>query len=163
MKITVVIIKIKSFGNKKLIKKYDLNKDDKLNFHEFNFMVSPISKIYQKKVENKSNSIHINIKNDEQKNLISNFFQNLINCEKSIENQKKKLTDAPLYSCYEMFEFMRNKENKLLNSEDIFYFLKNNNVLIQNEQFDLLLNYLFYSPEKNKTYDFYDFIKIFNL
>ena len=146
-----------------LIKKYDLNKDDKLNFHEFNFMVSPISKIYQKKVENKSNSIHINIKNNEQKNLITNLFQNLINCEKSIENQKKKLTDAPLYSCYEMFEFMRNKENKLLNSEDIFYFLKNNNVLIQNEQFDLLLNYLFYSPEKNKTYDFYDFIKIFNL
>ena len=28
-----------------LIKKYDLNKDDKLNFEEFDFMISPISKI----------------------------------------------------------------------------------------------------------------------
>ena len=85
---------------------------------------------------------------------------NLINCEKSIENEKKKLNEAPLFTSYEMFEFIRNKENKLLNSEDIFYFLKNNNVIIQNEQFDLLLNYLFFSTEKNKTYNFIDFIKI---
>ena len=84
----------------------------------------------------------------------------MINCEKSIENEKKKLNEVPLFTSYEMFEFIRNKENKLLNSEDIFYFLKNNNVIIQNEQFDLLLNYLFFSTEKNKIYNFLDFIKI---
>ena len=145
-----------------LIKKYDLDRDEKLNLDEFNFMVSPISKINQikDKKSNKFNSIHFNIKNEEQKNSISNLFKNLINFEKSIGNQKKKLAEVPLYSCYEMFEFIRNKESKLLTSEDIFYFLKNNNVLIQNEQFDLLLNYLFFSSEKNKTYDFIDFIKI---
>ena len=98
--------------------------------------------------------------NEEQKKSISNLFKNLINCEKSIESQKKKLNDAPLYTAYEMYEFIRNKENKLLNSEDIFYFLKNNNVIIQNEQFDILLNYLFFSTEKNRTYNFIDFIKI---
>ena len=147
-----------------LIKKYDLNKDDKLNFEEFNFMISPISKINL--TENINNNIQsnsnndINLNNEEQKNLISNLFINLINCEKSIENEKKKLNEAPLFTRYEMFEFIRNKENKLLNSEDIFYFLKNNNVIIQNEQFDLLLNYLFFSTEKNKTYNFIDFIKI---
>ena len=125
-------------------------------------MVSPISKINQikDKKSNKFNSIHFNIKNEEQKNSISNLFKNLINFEKSIGSQKKKLTEVPLYSCYEMFEFIRNKESKLLTSEDIFYFLKNNNVLIQNEQFDLLLNYLFFSSEKNKTYDFIDFVNI---
>ena len=147
-----------------LIKKYDMDKDDKLNFKEFNFMISPISKINL--TENINNNIQansnndINLNNEEQKNLISNLFINLINCEKSIENEKKKLNEVPLFTSYEMFEFIRNKENKLLNSEDIFYFLKNNNVIIQNEQFDLLLNYLFFSTEKNKTYNFIDFIKI---
>ena len=147
-----------------LIKKYDMDKDDKLNFEEFNFMISPISKINL--TENKNNNIQansnndINLNNEEQKNLISNLFINLINSEKSIENEKKKLNEVPLFTSYEMFEFIRNKENKLLNSEDIFYFLKNNNVIIQNEQFDLLLNYLFFSTEKNKIYNFLDFIKI---
>ena len=147
-----------------LIKKYDMDKDDKLNFEEFNFMISPISKINL--TENKNNNINansnndINLNNEEQKNLISNLFINLINCEKSIENEKKKLNEVPLFTSYEMFEFIRNKENKLLNSEDIFYFLKNNNDIIQNEQFDLLLNYLFFSTEKNKIYNFLDFIKI---
>ena len=147
-----------------LIKKYDMDKDDKLNFEEFNFMISPISKINL--TENKNNNINansnndINLNNEEQKNLITNLFINLINCEKSIEKEKKKLNEIPLFTGYEMFEFIRNKENKLLNSEDIFYFLKNNNVIIQNEQFDLLLNYLFFSTEKNKTYNFIDFIKI---
>jgi len=147
-----------------LIKKYDMDKDDKLNFEEFNFMISPISKINL--TENKNNNINansnndINLNNEEQKNLITNLFINLINCEKSIEKEKKKLNEVPLFTGYEMFEFIRNKENKLLNSEDIFYFLKNNNVIIQNEQFDLLLNYLFFSTEKNKTYNFIDFIKI---
>ena len=147
-----------------LIKKYDLNKDDKLNFEEFNFMVSPISKINltedKNNIQTNPNNNNINLNNEEQKILISNLFVNLINCEKSIENEKKKLNEAPLFTSYEMFEFIRNKENKLLNSEDIFYFLKNNNVIIQNEQFDLLLNYLFFSTEKNKTYNFIDFIKI---
>ena len=147
-----------------LIKKYDLNKDDKLNFEEFNFMISPISKINSTEDKNNTqtnpNNNGINLNNEEQKILISNLFVNLINCEKSIENEKKKLNEAPLFTSYEMFEFIRNKENKLLNSEDIFYFLKNNNVIIQNEQFDLLLNYLFFSTEKNKTYNFIDFIKI---
>ena len=147
-----------------LIKKYDMDKDDKLNFKEFNFMISPISKINL--TENINNNIQansnndINLNNEEQKNLITNLFINLINCEKSIENEKKKLNEAPLFTGYEMFEFIRNKENKLLNSEDIFYFLKNNNIIIQNEQFDLLLNYLFFSTEKNKIYNFLDFIKI---
>ena len=147
-----------------LIKKYDLNKDDKINFEEFNFMVSPISKINltedKNNIQTNPNNNGINLNNEEQKILISNLFVNLINCEKSIENEKKKLNEAPLFTSYEMFEFIRNKENKLLNSEDIFYFLKNNNVIIQNEQFDLLLNYLFFSTEKNKTYNFIDFIKI---
>ena len=147
-----------------LIKKYDLNKYDKLNFEEFNFMVSPISKINltedKNDIQTNPNNNNINLNNEEQKILISNLFVNLINCEKSIENEKKKLNEAPLFTSYEMFEFIRNKENKLLNSEDIFYFLKNNNVIIQNEQFDLLLNYLFFSTEKNKTYNFIDFIKI---
>ena len=147
-----------------LIKKYDLNKDDKLNFEEFNFMISPISKINltedKNNIQTNPNNNNINLNNEEQKILISNLFVNLINCEKSIENEKKKLNEAPLFTSYEMFEFIRNKENKLLNSEDIFYFLKNNNVIIQNEQFDLLLNYLFFSTEKNKTYNFIDFIKI---
>ena len=147
-----------------LIKKYDLNKDDKLNFEEFNFMISPISKINltedKNNIQTNPNNNDINLNNEEQKILISNLFVNLINCEKSIENEKKKLNEAPLFTSYEMFEFIRNKENKLLNSEDIFYFLKNNNVIIQNEQFDLLLNYLFFSTEKNKTYNFIDFIKI---
>ena len=147
-----------------LIKKYDLNKDDKLNFEEFNFMISPISKINstedKNNIQTNPNNNGINLNNEEQKILISNLFVNLINCEKSIENEKKKLNEAPLFTSYEMFEFIRNKENKLLNSEDIFYFLKNNNVIIQNEQFDLLLNYLFFSTEKNKTYNFIDFIKI---
>ena len=147
-----------------LIKKYDLNKDDKLNFEEFDFMISPISKINltedKNNIQTNPNNNGINLNNEEQKILISNLFVNLINCEKSIENEKKKLNEAPLFTSYEMFEFIRNKENKLLNSEDIFYFLKNNNVIIQNEQFDLLLNYLFFSTEKNKTYNFIDFIKI---
>ena len=145
-----------------LMKKYDKNKDDKLNFEEFNFMISPISKdkLQDNEGNLKSNSKNINMLNEEQKNVISKLFKKLINCEKTIDIEKKKLIDVPLFSYYEIFEFIRNKENKLLNSEDIFYFLKNNNVIIQNEQFDILLNYLFFSTEKNKSYNFVDFIKI---
>ena len=145
-----------------LIKKYDINKDGKLNYDEFNYMITPLSKNNLKR--NKKNIMHnlenIIIYNEEQKNLISNLFLNLIKCEKSIEIQRKKLHDIPLFTCYEMFEIIRNKENKLLNSEDIFYFLKNQNIIIKNEEFDLLLNYLFFSTEKNKEYNFIDFIKI---
>ena len=145
-----------------LIKKYDINKDGKLNYEEFNYMITPLSKNNLKR--NKKNIMHnlenIIIYNEEQKNLISNLFLNLIKCEKSIEIQRKKLHDIPLFTCYEMFEIIRNKENKLLNSEDIFYFLKNQNIIIKNEEFDLLLNYLFFSTEKNKEYNFIDFIKI---
>ena len=129
-----------------LIKKYDINKDGKLNYDEFNYMITPLSKNNLKR--NKKNIMHnlenIIIYNVEQKNLISNLFINLIKCEKSIEIQRKKLHDIPLFTCYEMFEIIRNKENKLLNSEDIFYFLKNQNIIIKNEEFDLLLNYLFF-------------------
>ena len=145
-----------------LIKKYDINKDGKLNYEEFNYMITPLSKNNLKR--NKKNIMHnlenIIIYNVAQKNLISNLFINLIKCEKSIEIQRKKLHDIPLFTCYEMFEIIRNKENKLLNSEDIFYFLKNQNIIIKNEEFDLLLNYLFFSTEKNKEYNFIDFIKI---
>ena len=145
-----------------LIEKYDINKDGKLNYDEFNYMITPLSKNNLKR--NKKNIMHnlenIIIYNVEQKNLISNLFINLIKCEKSIEIQRKKLHDIPLFTCYEMFEIIRNKENKLLNSEDIFYFLKNQNIIIKNEEFDLLLNYLFFSTEKNKEYNFIDFIKI---
>ena len=145
-----------------LIKKYDINKDGKLNYEEFNYMITPLSKNNLKR--NKKNIMHnlenIIIYNVEQKNLISNLFINLIKCEKSIEIQRKKLHDIPLFTCYEMYEIIRNKENKLLNSEDIFYFLKNQNIIIKNEEFDLLLNYLFFSTEKNKEYNFIDFIKI---
>ena len=145
-----------------LIKKYDINKDGKLNYDEFNYMITPLSKNNLKR--NKKNIMHnlenIIIYNVEQKNIISNLFINLIKCEKSIEIQRNKLHDIPLFTCYEMFEIIRNKENKLLNSEDIFYFLKNQNIIIKNEEFDLLLNYLFFSTEKNKEYNFIDCIKI---
>lgn len=148
-----------------LIKKYDFDKDDKLNYEEFNHMISPISIINQK-IEEKNfenNLCTVKIYNKEQENSIKDLFIKLINCEKSIEKQKQKLSEIPFYSHYEMFEFIRNKKSKLLNSEDVFYFLKNNNVIIQNEQFDLLLNYLFFSIEKNKEYNFIDFVKILNI
>ena len=149
-----------------LIKKYDINKDNKINFDEFDKMISPIKKFNIN--ENNINNIselnnNINEYNDEQKKSISELFLNLIKCEKSIKSQKDKLVNLPLFSYYEMFEFIRNKENKSLNSEDIFYFLKNNNVIINNEQFDILLNYLFFSEEKNRTYGFKDFIKIMHI
>ena len=148
-----------------LIKKYDFDKDDKLNYEEFNHMISPISIINQK-IEEKNfenNLCTVKIYNKEQENSIKDLFIKLINCEKSIEKKKQKLSEIPFYSHYEMFEFIRNKKSKLLNSEDVFYFLKNNNVIIQNEQFDILLNYLFFSIEKNKEYNFIDFVKILNI
>ena len=145
-----------------LITKYDINKDEKLNYEEFNNMIFPITKInLRKNEENIENKLKdINLYNEEQKNAISNLFLSLINCENSIYLHKKKLSETPLFTFYEMFEIIRNKDNKLLNSEDIFYFLKNQNVIIQNEQFDILLNYLFFTTEKNKVYNFIDFIKI---
>ena len=149
-----------------LIKKYDINKDNKINFEEFDKMISPIKKfnINKNNINNISDlNNNINEYNDEQKKSISELFLNLIKCEKSIKSQKDKLVNLPLFSYYEMFEFIRNKENKSLNSEDIFYFLKNNNVIINNEQFDILLNYLFFSEEKNRTYGFKDFIKIMHI
>ena len=145
-----------------LITKYDMNRDEKLNYEEFNNMISPITKINSRKnEENKEYKLkNINLYNEEQKNAISNIFLSLINCEKSIYLFKKKLYETPLFTFYEMFEIIRNKNNKLLNYQDIFYFLKNQNVIIQNEQFDILLKYLFFTTEKNKVYNFIDFIKI---
>ena len=145
-----------------LITKYDMNRDEKLNYEEFNNMISPITKINSRKnEENKEYKLkNINLYNEEQKNAISNIFLSLINCEKSIYLFKKKLYETPLFTFYEMFEIIRNKNNKLLNCQDIFYFLKNQNVIIQNEQFDILLKYLFFTTEKNKVYNFIDFIKI---
>ena len=70
------------------------------------------------------------------------------------------MINCPFFTYFEMFEFIRNKENKLIKSEDISYFLKTNNILINNDELDILLNYLFFSKEKNKTYCFRDFMRI---
>ena len=77
-----------------------------------------------------------------------------------MQAQKIKLINTPLFTYFEMFEFIRNKKNKLLTSDDISDFLKNNKVLIIKDQMDILLNYLFFSSEKDKTYNFRDFMRI---
>ena len=66
-----------------LINKYDINKDEKLNFDEFNFMITPIKRNNLKRDKEyiEVNLENINIYNEEQKNIISNLFIKLINCE----------------------------------------------------------------------------------
>ena len=63
-----------------LIKKYDFDKDDKLNYEEFNHMISPISIINQK-IEEKNfenNLCTVKIYNKEQENSIKDLFIKLI-------------------------------------------------------------------------------------
>ena len=144
-----------------LIKKYDKNKDNKLNYEEFCHMILPSNTEYKKIInKNLSNKKNINEYNEEEKKIILNLFLSLIKCEEEIQNHKIKITKVPLFTYFELFEFIRNKDNKLLTSEDIYNFLRSNNVLIINEQLDILLNYLFFSIEKNKKYNFRDFIRI---
>ena len=144
-----------------LIKKYDKNKDNKLNYNEFSNMILPTSIEYRKILENNSTNIEdVNEYNEKEKKIILDLFLGLVKCEEVMQNQKIKICNAPLFTYFEMFEFIRNKENKLLTSLDIMYFLKSNNILIINEQLDVLLNYLFFSTERKKKYDFKEFIRI---
>ena len=144
-----------------LIKKYDKNKDNKLNYNEFSNMILPTSTEYRKILENNSSNIEkVNEYNEKEMKIIVDLFMALIKCEEMMQNQKIKICNVPLFTNYEMFEFIRNKENKLLTSLDIMYFLKSNNILIINEQLDVLLNYLFFSIEKSKKYGFKEFIRI---
>jgi len=144
-----------------LIKKYDRNKDNKLNFIEFSNMILPTSFEYRKILGNNSLNIEdVNEYNENEKKIILDLFLSLIKCEEVMQSQKIKICNVPLFTYFEMFEFIRNKENKLLTSLDIMYFLKSNNILIINEQLDALLNYLFFSTERNKKYDFKEFISI---
>ena len=144
-----------------LIKKYDKNKDNKLNYEEFSNMILPTSVEYRKILENNSSNIEdVNEYNEKEKKIILDLFLALIKCEEVMQNMKIRICNVPLFTYFEMFEFIRNKENKLLTSLDIMYFLKSNNILIINEQLDILPNYLFFSIDKNKKYDFKEFIRI---
>ena len=146
---------------KYLVKKYDRNKDNKLNYKEFYHMIAPITIEYKKNSNNNFNKReNINEYYEDDKKIILNLFLVLIKCEEIMQNHKIKLNNCPLFTYFEMFEFVRNKDNKLIKSEDISYFLKNNNILIINEKLDILLNYLFFSIDKNKTYGFRDFMRI---
>ena len=144
-----------------LIKKYDKNKDNKLNYNEFCYMILPTGIEYKNNLQNNFyNKNNINLFNEDEKKIILNLFLVLIKCEETIQNQKIKMTNCPFFTYFEMFEFIRNKENKLIKSEDISYFLKSNNILITDDELDILLNYLFFSTEKNKTYCFRDFMRL---
>ena len=144
-----------------LIKKYDKNKDNKLNYDEFWHMMTPTAVKYKKILENNiNNKKTINEYTVEEKKFLLNLFLVLMKCEDNIQNQKLKLNKCPLFTYFEMFEFIRNKKSKLIKREDISSFLKNNNVLIKNDKLDILLNYLFFSTEKNKSYYFRDFMRI---
>ena len=144
-----------------LIKKYDKNKDNKLNYDEFWHMMTPTAVKYKKILENNiNNKKTINEYTEEEKKFLSNAFSVLMKCEDNIQNQKLKLNKCPLFTYFEMFEFIRNKKSKLIKREDISSFLKNNNVLIKNDKLDILFNYLFFSTEKNKSYYFRDFMRI---
>jgi Ca2+-binding EF-hand superfamily protein len=63
-----------------LIKKYDFDKDDKLNYEEFNHMISPISIINPKTEEKnfENNLCTVKIYNKEQENSIKDLFIKLI-------------------------------------------------------------------------------------
>ena len=144
-----------------LIKKYDKNKDNKLNYNEFCYMILPTGIEYKNNLQNNFyNKNNINLFNEDEKKIILNLFLVLIKCEETIQNQKIKMTNCPFFTYFEMFEFIRNKENKLIKSEDISYFLKSHNILITDDELDILLNYLFFSTEKNKTYCFRDFMRL---
>ena len=144
-----------------LIKKYDKNKDNKLNYNEFCYMILPTGIEYKNNLQNNFyNKNNINLFNEDEKKIILNLFLVLIKCEETIQNQKIKMTNCPFFTYFEMFEFIRNKENKLIKSEDISYFLKSNNIIITDDELDILLNYLFFSTEKNKTYCFRDFMRL---
>ena len=146
---------------KYLIKKYDKNKDNKLNYEEFCHMILPSSKEYKKIFENKfNNKKSINEYSNEEKKIILNLFLILIKCEEVIQEQKIKLNNCPFFTYFEMFEFIRNKENKLIKREDIYYFLKSNNIIIIDDKLDILMNYLFLSADKDKSYDFRNFMRI---
>ena len=147
---------------KYLIKKYDRNKDNKLDYKEFSHMILPNNIIYKKNLENTlhNNKKRINEYNQQDKKIILNLFLVLLKCEEIIQNHKIKLNNCPLFTYFEMFEFIRNKENKLIKREDISNFLKSNNIIITNEQLDILLNYLFFSKDKNKSYGFRDFMRV---
>ena len=146
---------------KYIIKKYDKNKDNKLNYAEFCHMILPNNVDYKKILENNyRNNKTINEYTEQEKKIILNLFLSLIKCEDAMQAQKIKLINTPLFTYFEMFEFIRNKKNKLLTSDDISDFLKNNQVLIIKDQLDILLNYLFFSSEKDKTYNFRDFMRI---
>ena len=125
---------------KYLIKKYDKNKDNKLNYEEFCHMILPSSKEYKKIFENKfNNKKSINEYSNEEKKIILNLFLILIKCEEVIQEQKIKLNNCPFFTYFEMFEFIRNKENKLIKREDIYYFLKSNNIIIIDDKLDILM------------------------
>ena len=144
-----------------LIKKYDKNKDNKLNYNEFCHMIKPTSVKSKKILENNINSKKtINEYNDDEKKCIFNLFLVLLNCEENIQNQKLKLKNCPLFTYFEMFEFIRNKKTKLIKKEDISYFFKSNNKLIKNNELENLLNYLFFPKENNESFCFRDFMRI---
>ena len=124
-------------------------------------MILPCNAEYKNVLENNINNKTFNKEfNEQEKKIILNLFIALIKCEETIQNQKIKLTNAPLFTYFEMFEFIRNKGNKLLTSKDISDFFRNNNVLIIEDQLDILLNYLFFTTDKNKIYNFRDFVRI---
>ncbi len=124
-------------------------------------MILPNNVEYKKILEkNYLNKKTINEYTEKEKKIILSLFLSLIKCEDAMQAQKIKLINTPLFTYFEMFEFIRNKTNKLLTSDDILEFLKNNQVLIIKDQMDILLNYLFFSSEKDKTYNFRDFMRI---
>ena len=93
-----------------LIKKNDKNKDNKLNYNEFCYMILPTGIEYKNNLQNNFyNKNNINLFNEDEKKIILNLFLVLIKCEETIQNQKIKMTNCPFFTYFEMFEFIRNK------------------------------------------------------
>lgn len=155
-------ISFDEFNLKLLMYKFDKNKDDKLNYKEFCYMLLPAKIESAKKFANhKVNNEVFEGFNDKQRNDIICVFMNLIKCEEIILKFKIKLINTPLFSYYEYFEYLRNINTGVISGREILEFLDMNKLKIGENELNLIFNYFYFFSGKKDNYNFNDFIKIF--
>ena len=123
-----------------IFQKYDKDFDNKLDYEEFCDMILPKKFSDAKIMCEKKPPSSFNGFSPDSKNKISNVFQTIIKGEKSIENNRRKLSTIPCSSPYDLFNMINRNSCPGIYKEDFICLLEKNNKFLQPFETEILID-----------------------
>ena len=123
-----------------IFQKYDKDFDNKLDYEEFCDMILPKKFSDAKIMCEKKPPSSFNGFSPDSKNKISKVFQTIIKGEKSIENNRRKLSSIPNSSPYDLFNMVNRNSCPGIYKEDFICLLEKNNKFLQPFETEILID-----------------------